>query len=134
MCVCICLSVIGRQVCESVDTCHAPCVQIRGQLTGVGSLLLLCGSLRLTQAVRLNRKHLCPLRHLASPLTCQSFDQSLCPYSVFVLLMFLPEPSPSIQVCMPVLHWFVSLFVSLNKSQKIPADKWICLVKSCSLA
>ena len=46
---------------------HGMCVEVRGQLVGVGSLLPTCGSLKLDVDPRLGNKGLYPLSHLAGP-------------------------------------------------------------------
>lgn len=53
ICVHVCVCVL---VYMSVSLCHSPCVEVRGQLAGVGSVLLLCGFDN--QVLRLGGRHL----------------------------------------------------------------------------
>jgi hypothetical protein len=65
-----------------VCTCHGSHVEVRGQLAGVRSLLLLCVSKNQTQVLRVCSNHPYLLSHFASSVTAIFMARTFIAYSL----------------------------------------------------
>jgi hypothetical protein len=117
-------------VCMCEHACHSPHVELRGQLSGVGSLLPLSGSWGIE--LRLGGKCLYPLNHLAGPLTIwvcgiQSVNLLVARRTkaahFFLLFHILKRCPTNLQLSRPtacIPFWHFSVLETLKKKSWIP--------------